>query len=327
MRVLFCTRKDCFSNFAGDSMQLMKMFKYLNEKGVQVDVNTGYIKDYSSYDIVHLFNLTRVEETYRYYKIAEDYNKLIVLSPIYWNLKKYYDYVKDTENLILWDRLWEYRKEVLKGCRMIYPNSELENIQIQDDFHMSMPHRIIYNGIEVGCKSGYNFKKAYGLNDYVFCAARICTRKNQLVLSKICSELGIQLVLAGSINDLNYFSKCMSYSNVRYLGFMDEYNLYNAYKCARIHVLPSFVETPGLSSLEAAASGCNIVSTIEGSTREYFKDMCVYCNPYDEGSIKEAVLKCLEMKRHKKLKNHVIKNYDWRKCINVLLESYRYILN
>ncbi|MEY8000393.1 glycosyltransferase [Clostridium sp. Mt-5] len=323
MKALFCIRRDCFSNFAGDSMQLMKTAKYLREKKVKVDINTGSIYDYSRYDIIHLFNLTRVEETYKYYKRAKYYNKTIVLSPIYWNLTKYYNHVNDTKNLILWDKLDMYRKEILMGCKSIYPNSKLENIQIQKDFHINAPYNIIYNGMEIEHRVPYNFKKAYGLNDYVLCVGRICGRKNQLALSKICSQLGLQLVLIGSINDMNYFNKCMSYNNVRYLGFMNDYNIYNANMCARMHILPSFVETPGLSSLEAAASGCNIVSTIEGSTREYFKNMCIYCDPYNEHSIKDAIIRSFEMKKDEKLKKYVIKNYNWRKCINVLFESYK----
>lgn len=327
MRVLFCIRGDCFKNFAGDSMQLVKTAQYLREKKVKVDINTGLIQDYSPYDIIHLFNLTRVEETYKYYKKAKEYNKAIVLSPIYWNLKRYYNYVRDNKNLLLWDKLNMCRKEILRGCRLIYPNSELENIQIQNDFHINVPHKVIYNGVEVEHRALYNFKETYGLKDYVLCVARVCSRKNQLALSRVCSELGLQLVLIGSINDIDYFNKCMSYDNVRYLGFMDDYNLYNAYRNAKIHVMPSFVETPGLSSLEAAASGCNIVSTAEGSTREYFKDMCIYCSPYNEYSIKTAVSTCIEIKNHKDLKDHIIKNYNWKKCINPLFESYRHILN
>ncbi|HBC96058.1 MAG TPA: hypothetical protein DC034_04575 [Clostridium sp.] len=325
MKILFCIRGDCFRDFAGDSVQLIKTAQYLREKGLEIDINTGSVRDYSPYDIIHLFNLTRVEETYEYYRRAKVYDKPVVLSPIYWNLKKYYSYTGDERNLFLWDKLDTHRKEILKGCKLIYPNSELENDQIRKDFKIDIPYRVIYNGVETNHKTSYNFKKKYGLRDYVLCVARICSRKNQFVLSKICSELKLQLVLIGSINDISYFNRCMSYKNVRYLGFMDEYSLYSAYKYAGIHVLPSFVETPGLSSLEAAAVGCNIVSTVEGSAREYFGDMCVYCNPYDEHSIREAIIDCLKIKKHKELKNHVIENYNWRNCISPLFESYKCI--
>jgi trehalose-6-phosphate synthase len=40
-----------------------------------------------------------------------------------------------------------------------------------------------------------------------------------------------------------------------------------------------------------------IVSTIEGTAKEYFKDMAIYCNPYDDNSIYEGIKKGLTMRR------------------------------
>ena len=82
MKILFCIRGDCFRDFAGDSVQLIKTAQYLREKGLEIDINTGSVRDYSPYDIIHLFNLTRVEETYEYYRRAKVYDKPVVLSPI-----------------------------------------------------------------------------------------------------------------------------------------------------------------------------------------------------------------------------------------------------
>jgi len=70
MKVLFCIRSNYTKNTAGDSVQLQTTAKYLSNFGVDVVINTG-VKDYSEYDIIHLFNLTRISETYEYYKIAK----------------------------------------------------------------------------------------------------------------------------------------------------------------------------------------------------------------------------------------------------------------
>ena len=79
MKVLLCIRNDYYRNFAGDSMQVLKTALYLRKIGVEVDINNGGIIDYSNYDIIHLFNLTRIGETYSYYKRAKFYKKNIVL--------------------------------------------------------------------------------------------------------------------------------------------------------------------------------------------------------------------------------------------------------
>jgi len=310
-------------------MQALKTAEYLRKMGVTVDINDGGIEDYSGYDIVHLFNLTTIGETYKYYRIAKSYKRNIVLSSVYWNLEKYYNYINDLESIKLWNRCRIYRTEILKGCKMVYPNSKAEGELIQNEFGKWVPRTVIYNGVEVESDEVplYNFKERYNLNNYILCIGRIEKRKNQLTLAEICNNIGVQLVLIGNVIDKKYFSECMKFKNVIYLGYMDSYNLYNAYRFAKLHVLPSFIETPGLSSLEAAASGCNIISTSEGCASEYFKDMAIYCNPYDSNSIFESVKIGLKRKKDNKLKDYVLENYNWEKCIETLYESYRKILN
>lgn len=328
MKVLLCIRNDYYRNFAGDSMQVLKTVQYLRKIGVEVDINNGGIIDYSNYDIIHLFNLTRIGETYSYYKRAKFYKKNVVLSSVYWDLKKYYNYVNDVESIKLWDKCKSYRLEILKGCKMVYPNSKAEGEIIKKEFGDLIPYTVTYNGIEIENEEVtlYNFEERYQLNNYVLCVGRICHRKNQLALSKVCNDLEMQLVLIGNINNKEYFNKCINYSNVKYLGFMDSYDIYNAYKFCKIHVLPSFVETPGLSSLEAAAAGCNIVSTIEGSTFEYFNDMAEYCDPYDDKSIAEAIVNAAKKPQNDMLKKHILEKFTWEKCIKELYDSYKQII-
>lgn len=309
-------------------MQAIKTVQYLRKMGVTCDINSGDITDYSGYDIIHLFNLTRVGETYKYYKIARYYKRNIVLSPVYWNLKKYFTYENDYESIKLWTRCGIYRKEILKGCRIIYPNSYLEGESIKEEFGASIPYSVIYNGVEVENDDIplYNFKERYGLDNYVLCVGSICSRKNQRTLAKICCDIGAQLVLIGNIIDKPYFEQCVEYDNVIYMGFMDSYNIYNAYRFARVHALPSFVETPALSSLEAGACGCNVVSTDEGCPKEYFGDLALYCSPYEDASIRGALESALKKYKDDKLKEIILEKYNWEKCISPLYKSYVNIL-
>jgi glycosyltransferase involved in cell wall biosynthesis len=329
MKVLLCVRSDYFRNFAGDSMQVIKTAEYLRKLGIEADINSGDITDYSDYDIVHLFNLTTMGETYKYYRIARLYKKAVVLSPLYWDMKKYYRHINDLESIKLWDRCSIYRLQILKGCKMVFTNSLLEAKMIEQQFDYKFRYRVIYSGVEVESEDTplYSLKNRYSLDNYVLCVGRICRMKNQLTLARICSDLGIQLVLIGNVNDKQYFDECMKYKDILYLGFMDSYNIYNAYRFASLHALPSFVETPGMSSLEAAACGCNIVSTSEGSAEEYFKDKAIYCNPYDESSIYNAVYRGYKQSKTSDLKDMVLSTYNWENCIKVLYDSYRSILS
>jgi glycosyltransferase involved in cell wall biosynthesis len=325
MKVLLCVREDYLRNFAGDSMQILKTKHYLAKVGVKVDINSGHITNFSAYDLVHLFNINSTGEMYKYYKLAHRFKNNIVISPSYWNMTKYYEFNNDAESIKLWNKCNIYRQEVLRGCKKIFASSNIERDVLYKDFNVGTESVVIFNGVEVENEDIplYNFKDRYKLDNYALCVGRINHKKNQLSLARACSELGIPLVLIGNVVDKEYFDKCMTFKNVVYLGFMDSYNIYNAYRFAKTHVLPSFVETPGLSSLEAAAIGCNIVSTSEGSGFEYFRDRAVYCDPYDYSTIVKAVEISFNRRKNDKLKRHILKNYNWENCINSLYMEYK----
>lgn len=324
MKVLFCMRSDYYRNFGEDSMQALKIKKYLKKMGVEVDINYGQIGDYSSYDIIHLFNLKITGEIYKYYKTAKYYKKNIVISPLYWDQNKYYNYINDLEGIKLWDKSKIYRQKILKGCKMTFPNSLMEEELIKKEFGKYVPCNVIYNGVEVQGEEIplYNFKERYGLDNYILCVGKVSEKNNQIALAEACDKLGIQLVITGNAKDKVYLNKIMQFKNVLYLGEMDEYNRYNAYKFAKLYVNPSFVEIVPTYSIEAAVSGCNVLCTQEGSTLEYFKDMIDYFNPYEADSILNALKIAMKKRKDKKLKSYVLENYSWKKSAKCLHENY-----
>ncbi|WP_410506345.1 glycosyltransferase family 4 protein [Haloimpatiens sp. FM7315] len=324
MKVLLCVREDYQRNFQGDSKKVIETYNYLKKNNIEVKINSGHIADYSNFDIIHLFNITRVGEIYKYYKLAHQAKKCVIISPIYWNITKYYKFKNDFEKVRLFENSQMYRQKILKGCTYIIASSNLEKEALKEDFDIASPIDVVYSGVEVEDESVplYNFRERYKLNNYVLCVGCISVKKNQLTLAKVCNNLGIQLVLIGKVKDKDYFKQCIKFNNVMYLGFMDSYNIYNAYRFAKVHALVSFIEKPGMSSLEAAASGCNILSTIEGSAKEYFKDMAEYCNPYSEEDIYEALNRCFNRRKDSKLKKYVKENYNWSNYIKKVKEIY-----
>lgn len=328
MNILYCIRKDYLIKIAGDSIQLLRTVNYIRDMGIKVDIDNGKIDDYSKYDIIHLFNLTRISETYRFFKKAQEYRKNIVISPIYWNLEKYYRSISNDYNLLIWKRYRKFRSEILNGCKMIYPTSNIGMRLIKKEYGKTLPCTVIYNGVDIKELNKYkNKRNRDDKKTYILCVARICPRKNQFILSQICYQLGLRLLLAGEASNKEYLNKCLRYNNVEYIGFLNFEKLVKLYKNAKLHVLCSFVETPGLSSLEAGVCGCNIVSTAEGSAYEYFKDLAIYCNPYDNSNIYNAVKKGIELNNQPDLKNHILNNFTLEKCLKKLYKSYLEILN
>jgi len=327
MRVLFQIRPDFLINPAGDTIQCIKTKKYIENYGVYVQINNKYDIDLKEYDIVHLFNTTRVHETYAFFKNAKRQRKKVVLSTIYWDMKDYFIRLssKEYEN---WKRAEWMRRELFKGVDMLLPNAHMEYQKIKENYNITNKYHVVPNGVDLNDldNSGAidDSSKLFNVKDFILCVARISPRKNQLNLINALKKVGIPLVLIGPINDFEYYKNVIKSSNdnVIFLNYIKNEQLYYFYKLARVHVLPSWFETPGLSSLEAASCGCNIVSTIVGTATEYFGNMAWYCYPDDISSIYNAVMEAYYTPKNDRLKNHIRINYTWDKAAQETLKAY-----
>lgn len=331
MKVLFQLRSDYRKNPAGDTVQLLGTAQALQKLGVQVFISADPHIELSEYDLVHIFNITRASDASMYIENAKRQKKPVVLSPIYWNMQKYLE-EQDANSMALrqWEEHQPWRAQLLKDSDLLLPNGQLEMDMIREDFQINTPYQVIPNGFPeeyLTVDETLFQEKCPGLPDqFVLSVARISSRKNQVLLARYCHELGLTLVLAGPINDPSYFEQVQSYSNVIYLGTLQGRLLASAYAAAKIHALPSWFETPGLSSLEAGACGAVVLSTDQGSTTEYFKDMAVYMNPFQETSLKTALEASLDFSPEP-LTNHIRHNFTWSKVGELTFAAYKTVLN
>jgi len=226
--------------------------------------------------------------------------------------------------------------EILKGADILLPNSEMEKSLILRDFSLppSKSFHIVVNGIEADFSAapvplGQNsFFRKYGVRDFILCVGRIEKRKNQLLLLDALKDLPIAVVLIGSGYDSDYYCKVQSMlrPSDRMIDSWPHDKIQEAYSLARVHVLPSYYETPGLVSLEAGSAGLNVVVGDRGSEVEYFRDYVEYCDPSDGASIRKAVERALERKvPNTDLMMHVRENFTWEKSARQTLEAYRRI--
>ena len=93
-----------------------------------------------------------------------------------------------------------------------------------------------------------------------------------------------------------------------------------------MHILASWMETPGLSSLEAAVMKTNIVVTKKGDTEDYFKEYAYYCEPDDLDSIRRAVIAAFEAPFNEELSDRILKHYKWEDTAKATLEGYNRII-
>lgn len=330
MKVLFQTRSDYIQNPAGDSVQMIMTAQELNKLGVEVHFSAAPNLDLSAYDLVHIFNITQINECYLFFLNAQRQRRMIVISPIYWPPDAYFKREGASSNtLAVWKHMQPMRAHLVKECTLLLPNSQVEMDILVQDFPNAASYKVVPNGFPdsfIGANA-QPFRARFPEipQEFVICVARISPRKNQHWLAKISRELGLPLVLIGPINDQKYFRSVMSFSNVHYIGTVQGELLASAYTAAKVHALPSWFETPGLSSLEAGACGSVVISTDQGSPKEYFQNMALYVHPLDDSSLRTALEQSLSFSSLP-LMQHIHNHYPWTEVAKITLAAYRTII-
>ena len=229
-------------------------------------------------------------------------------------------------------------KEIVNGVDYLLPNSDNEMKRIAQEFNLknynyyNTPNAIDTNIFNDQVELSDDDLSKYGkYKDTVLCAARIEGRKSTLNLVKAFKNLPYDLVLVGneSKNQKEFVEQVHKEAgkNVHFLGAVPHKDLAKLYKLAKVHCLISWMETPGLSSLEAAAVDCNLVITKKGDTEEYFEDYAFYCEPDDVKSIENAIHSAYNSPLNSNLKNKINSKYNWTKTAEVTFKAYSKALN
>lgn len=163
------------------------------------------------------------------------------------------------------------------------------------------------------------FRAQHGLEPgYVCQVARIEEKKNQLAVIRALYDDPVPLVFVGKDSPYyapGYADRCRELGarrgRVKFLGWLPEAELPRLYAAGAAHILPSWVELPGLSSLEAGAAGARIISTQVSPLRELFGDRVWTCDPYDLASIRTAVLAALAAPPDAALRGRLLTEFSW----------------
>lgn len=225
----------------------------------------------------------------------------------------------------------------LELANMVLPNSTSEANLIVRDFGLPLKKMVVIpNGVDLNFLNSDPtlFKNTIGLDtEFVLSVANVGSRKNTLALIQALRAERIPLVLIGSTNPTDIYCKlCIKAAKnglVKFLGKIphDSPMLASAYAAAKVHAQVSWFETPGLSSLEAALAGCNVVVSDRGSTRDYFENYAWYCNPAEVSSIRKAISEAYSSPKKLDLKLHVLSKYAWEKVAEKTLDAYQKMTN
>jgi glycosyltransferase involved in cell wall biosynthesis len=357
MKIIFIARSTLFTSKGGDTIQVVNTAAHLCRKGVRAEIKLTHEPiDYSQYDLIHFFNITRPADICYHIRRA---NKPFVVSPILINYTQYDTFYRKGLSGLLFrllpGHLHEYLKTIarcikgkdsikilsyiLKGQRqsireiisqasLLLPNSLMEQQRLASEYPNDI-NRLVPNGIDPAL---FTYKKATVKKPLlVLCVARIEGLKNQHNLIKALNGTPYKLIIIGSpaLHQYSYYRECQKIAadNISFIGHLPQQQLVQYYQQAKVHVLPSWFETCGLSSLEAAAMGCNIVITDKGYTREYYEDYAFYCDPASPESIRNAVEKAATTPFREDLRTKIINNYTWPIAAEKTLSAYRQVLH
>lgn len=358
MKILFISRSTLFKDRGGDTVQVQNTAVYLRKIDVHVDIRLCNEEiDYSQYDLLHFFNIIRPADILRH---IESSKKPYVVSTIYVDYSEYekkarggligglfkyvpgdvIEYAKVIARFVLngekiispsYLLLGQSAsiKKIIRNASMLLPNSESEYKRLVNRYKIASPFKVIPNAIDPLL---FNSTQSSSDRDpkLVVCAGRIEGRKNQLNLILALSNTRFKLVIIGSPspNQMKYYEACKeaATSNISFVGNISQEELIKYYLRAKVHVLPSWFETTGLSSLEAAAMGCEIVVTRKGDTVEYFGNYAFYCEPDSVQSIFEAVEKASVHPNDQTLRNKIFTQYTWLQAAEKTKSAYQEIM-
>jgi glycosyltransferase involved in cell wall biosynthesis len=354
MRVAFITRSTLFSVAGGDSIHIEQTAKALRELGTEVDILLTNSKiNYGNYNVFHFFNLNRPADILSH---VDKIGNPFFLSPILidyseydknhrkgftgWILRRFSadtnEYIKSVSRWLmgrdslqskkfLWLGQKRSIRKLVENCTALLVNSEMELIALEKKYDISKQASVIPNGIDASLF--YPDPAISRDNKLVLCVARIEGIKNQLNLIRALNDTEYTLLLIGSPapNQKAYAEECrrIAGSNIIFKSKMPQQELLQYYNKAKVHVLPSWFETCGLSSLEAAAMGCNLVITDKGYAKEYFRGDAFYCDPSDPVSIRKAVESASSSGPNDSFQSLVSHQYTWKNAARLTLEAYK----
>jgi glycosyltransferase involved in cell wall biosynthesis len=353
MRVLHVLRGDYATHVGGDLVQLRATTKALSDQGVGIETAT-MAEAQDRPDIVHLYNLQRPRPLADDVALARGRwpGARLVISPVFWPWEP--RALLGVVDPAVWWRAakssakarsrWLMCRRLLGQADAVLPNSIGEGERVRRYFALPSGPRwtAVPNGLWIdqwpmrtdidrqATLAGFGLDPS--VETLVACVGRVEPQKNQRALVEaVAAQPTIGLLLVGPWDTTRYGLAVQERverdlpRRAACTGVLSQPDIARLLAGVDVHVLPSFRETPGLASLEAAAVGCEIVVTPGGSTLEYFGPDAHVAGSGRASSIAEAIDDAIRRPRQPDLRGRV-EGYDWSRAALVLRDVYASVL-
>lgn len=318
MKVAFAIRTNYLEVKGGDTFQLLKTKEYL-ERDWNCDVTVVTSPEelqHNSYELMHVFNLQTTDFTLKMVRAAKENGIKVFLSPIMWhfgdsryvnrasrltcnfNVISSFKFISTISEKLSIREGYAQRKEIIDNCNAILPNSVEEGEIVNTVFHSAVPVFVVPNCVDLGLKQS---EADISLpKNIILEVGRIEPTKNQLVvILALMKHRDIPLYFVGQQNPIkqHYIDYVKTLAAVRgntyFVEDVPQADLIAYYKAAKVHVLPSFRESPGLVTLEAMYYDTNVVVSSKNYCPISYYQLDKYgyvCNPFSKISVEKAIM-------------------------------------
>lgn len=353
-RILMQCRDNAYTHPGGDTVVMDRISEGLRARGVIVDIDTRAEKNPREYDLVHLYNFALKDKTEALAKACSRQRVPYIVTTLYEDWPLFYSqmsahygaldaYLASGQDAARWPELLKQAKTArpspiwdnsltANDSAVLVATGELEARALRRDYPAAKRVEICPLGADgYGLEDGGElFRRETGLSDFVFCVGRFELRKNQLMLLKALEDSDLTVVFAGGGFSYQpaYAEACRKLKRKGKTVFLDRLDskmLASAFQAARLHALPGWLELPGLVSLEAAASGRNVVVSDFGTIRDYLGDFAFYCRPDEPETIKNAVTAAYYSEPKAGLREQAL-SFTWDRCALSYGEVYQSVL-
>jgi glycosyltransferase involved in cell wall biosynthesis len=319
--ILFGTYPWAFDCPGGGERQLVAWRKHLEAQGTRTGLYDPWIPVAESWDIFHFFSA--MPGSYQLCEYMRGKGLKLVITPNLW-----------VTQATKWDYPHDDIKRLFAIADRVIVNAQIEAETLAAVYELPLERfRVVYNGIEAEYLEPVDpapFLETFGLErgGYLLNVGNVEHRKNQLrFLEALKDTPDLTLVTVGHARDADYLQACqdMGGAQFRFLGPL-EYGsdlLRAAMSGARAFVMPSTLETPSIAALEAAAIGCPLLITGEGSTKEYFVDEAIYIEPLDVQSLRYGVQEVMGRTRGSEtMRARISERFTWAGTAGTLANVY-----
>lgn len=193
---------------------------------------------------------------------------------------------------------------------------------------------VVHNAVEIKdyeiLDENVFFEKYAIPRGYILQVGRIEYVKNQLnLIYALMRRPEIPLVFIGYTSDTEYMKALKRVAerrgNVFFLSEVKHEDIYSFYYYAKVHVLLSLRESPGLVSLEALSQGCPIVVADHrfAPIRTYFGQEAFIVDPLNEESIYNGVLAAYEQKC---VCEKDLSEFSWNYAARQTMDAYKLLI-